>query len=61
MGRHVFLSQLLSPLYQQLTEAMPVYNSAETNAARTYYMRRFNDETHAVQWLQQQQRANAAS
>ncbi|RPD45689.1 hypothetical protein DNI29_16150 [Hymenobacter sediminis] len=59
MGRRVFLSQLLSPMYQQLTEAMPAFSIAETDSARTYYMRRFNDENHAVQWLQQQQRASA--
>lgn len=61
LGQRVFLSQLLSPAYQQLTKAMPAYATAETMPARTYYMGRFDDETQAVQWLQQQQRGSVPS
>lgn len=55
MGQPVFMSQLLSPDYQQLTEALPAFQAADHDPARTYQMRRFNDETRAVQWLQQAQ------
>lgn len=55
MGRPVFMSQLLSPDYQQLTNELPAFQAADHDLTRTYQMRRFNDETHAVQWLQQVQ------
>lgn len=55
LGQPVFLSQLLSPAYQQLTEAQPVFQAAEQNRAQGYQMRRFNDETRAVQWLREAQ------
>ncbi|WP_426491952.1 hypothetical protein [Hymenobacter sp. 102] len=56
LGQTVYLSQLLSPSYQQLTDALPAFYTAEHDRQRTYQMRRFNDETTAVQWLQQVQR-----
>jgi len=55
MGQPVFMSQLLSPDYQQLTQALPAFQVADQDPARTYQMRRFNDETRAVQWLLQAQ------
>ncbi len=51
LGQQVYLSQLLSPIYQQLTLTMPVYQESENNPTQTYQMRRFNDEAEAVQWL----------
>jgi len=51
LGQPVYLSQLLSPIYQQLTLTMPVYQESESNPTQTYQMRRFNDEAQAVQWL----------
>lgn len=58
LGKPVFLSQLLSPTYQLLTEALPAFATADTDPTRSYHMRRFNDETQAVRWLQEQQRAS---
>ena len=57
LGEQVYLSQLLSPSYQQLTQAMPVYQENESNPAQTYQMRRFNDEAQAVRWLSRCQQA----
>lgn len=57
LGQDVFLSQLLSPYYQQITQALPVFQESEDNTAHTYHMRRFNDEASAVQWLQEHQQA----
>ncbi|OWP63043.1 hypothetical protein CDA63_10935 [Hymenobacter amundsenii] len=59
-GQLVFMSQLLSPDYQALTDAQPAFQVAEQSPARTYQMRRFNDENQAVRWLQQQQTVPAA-
>ncbi|QJX48576.1 hypothetical protein HMJ29_17285 [Hymenobacter taeanensis] len=56
LGSKVYMSQLLSPLYQQLTSASQEFQQAEGFPHQTYKMRRFNDETHAVEWLQQAQR-----
>jgi hypothetical protein len=53
LGQPVYLSQLLSPQYQQLTQELPVYQEQESNTARTYHMRRFNDEAAAVLWLRE--------
>lgn len=55
MGQTVFMSQLLSPTYQMLTMDLPAFAEADANPDRTYFMRRFNDETSAVEWLQQAQ------
>lgn len=55
LGQVVYMSQLLSPAYQQITEASPDFARADAEPNRTYHMRRFNDETHAVQWLQHAQ------
>ena len=55
LGQQVFMSQLLSPSYQTLTDALPAFQQAEQAVGRTYQMRRFNDETQAVGWLQQHQ------
>ncbi|TGD80397.1 hypothetical protein [Hymenobacter wooponensis] len=52
LGSTVYMSQLLSPFYQQLTHTIEAFERADTDPTRTYQMRRFNDETHAVQWLQ---------
>ena len=60
LGQPVFMSQLLSPLYQALTDTQPAFQQAEQGPNRTYEMRRFNDETRAVQWLQQQQMSRPA-
>lgn len=57
LGMPVFLSQLLSPSYQLLTQALPMFQAAESDPVAPYHMRRFNDETQAVSWLQQQQAA----
>lgn len=61
LGKEVFLSQLLSPYYQQITQALPVFQESEANAAHTYYMRRFNDEASAVAWLRDCQQASAGA
>ena len=55
MGQPVYMSQLLSPDYQQLTDELPAFQAADYDLTRTYQMGRFNDETRAVQWLQQVQ------
>ncbi|RSK45226.1 hypothetical protein [Hymenobacter rigui] len=55
LGKPVFMSQLLSPTYQEITESLQAFRTAEQDEKRTYRMRRFNDETKAVQWLQQEQ------
>lgn len=57
LGQQVFLSQLLSPFYQQITQALPVFQESEDNTAHTYHMRRFNDEASAVAWLRDCQQA----
>ncbi|RSK25251.1 hypothetical protein [Hymenobacter metallilatus] len=56
LGKPVYMSQLLSPSYQQLTDSLSAFQAAEQDQQRTYQMRRFNDETTAVQWLQLLQR-----
>jgi hypothetical protein len=53
LGQRVCLSQLISPSYQQVTEEIPAFQQAENASSQTYHMRRFNDESHAVQWLQE--------
>lgn len=58
LGQTVYMSQLLSPSYQMLTMALPVFAEAEANLDNTYQMRRFNDETRAVEWLQWAQQQN---
>ncbi|TGE04584.1 hypothetical protein [Hymenobacter fodinae] len=55
LGSTVYMSQLLSPFYQQLTHTIEAFERADTDPTRTYQMRRFNDETNAVQWLQEAQ------
>ncbi|MBT9392385.1 hypothetical protein KLP40_04350 [Hymenobacter sp. NST-14] len=61
LGQPVFMSQLLSPTYQALTDAQPAFQQAEQAPAQTYRMQRFNDETRAVHWLQQQQLPRAGN
>jgi hypothetical protein len=56
LGSTVYMSQLLSPFYQQLTHTIQAFEQADADPSRTYQMRRFNDETHAVEWLQQAQK-----
>ncbi|QNH60490.1 hypothetical protein [Hymenobacter sediminicola] len=51
LGQPVFLSQLISPTYQLVTQAIPVFQENESNPTHTYRMRRFNDEAQAVEWL----------
>ncbi|WBA42929.1 hypothetical protein [Hymenobacter canadensis] len=53
LGQNVFLSQLLSPFYQQITQALPVFQENEASTTHTYTMRRFNDEASAVAWLRE--------
>jgi hypothetical protein len=60
MRQNVFLSQLLSPYYQQITQELPVFQESEANTTQTYHMRRFNNEASAVQWLQECQLAASA-
>ncbi|WP_375436046.1 hypothetical protein [uncultured Hymenobacter sp.] len=55
MGQRVYLSQLLSPSYQQVTESMPAFQQLESTP-QTFQMRRFNDEAQAVDWLRECQR-----
>lgn len=55
LGQPVYMSQLLSPAYQQLTDGSSAFQAVDQDTARTYHMRRFNDETTAVHWLQQEQ------
>lgn len=50
LGQRVCLSQLLSPSYQQATDAIPAIQQLE-EAPHAYQMRRFNDEAQAVDWL----------
>lgn len=50
VGQQVCMSQLLSPTYQQVTDAMPAFQQLESMPL-TYKMRRFNDEAQAVDWL----------
>jgi hypothetical protein len=57
LGQDAFLSQLLSPYYQQITQELPVFQENETSPTQTYHMRRFNDEASAVQWLRECQQA----
>ncbi|UOQ68304.1 hypothetical protein [Hymenobacter volaticus] len=54
MGQRVYLSQLLSPSYQQATDAIPAFHQLESTS-QTYQMRRFNDEALAVEWLRTRQ------
>ena len=54
MGQRVYLSQLLSPSYQQVTQSLPVFQQLESTP-QTYQMRRFNDEAQAVAWLRASQ------
>ena len=53
LGSKVYMSQLLSPSYQLLTEAIPAFKQLETQPSQSYLMRRFNDEAQAVQWLRE--------
>jgi hypothetical protein len=55
MGKKVYMSQLLSPFYQQLTHTNAAFIQAESEPNPTYFMRRFNDENQAVKWLQEAQ------
>ena len=56
LGQPVFMSQLLSPTYQALTDTQPAFQEAEEQGpVQGYSMRRFNDETKAVNWLRQRQ------
>lgn len=58
LGQVVFMSQLLSPSYQALTDTQVVFQQAEQQGpVLGYHMRRFNDETQAVNWLRQQQQS----
>jgi hypothetical protein len=58
LGSRVYMSQLLSPSYQLLTQAIPAFQQLESQTSQSYLMRRFNDEAHAVQWLREcQQKA----
>jgi len=62
LGQQVCMSQLLSPYYQAITEAMPVFQELERQPAQLYRMRRFNDEALAVEWLREcQQEASLSS
>lgn len=51
LGKRVFMSQLLSLFYQQLTEGMVVFQQHENQPLNQYRMRRFDDEAKAVAWL----------
>ncbi|WP_019946646.1 hypothetical protein [Hymenobacter aerophilus] len=56
LGQTVYMSQLLSPTYQAQTDNELAFQQAEQQGpAQGYHMRRFNDETKAVNWLRQQQ------
>lgn len=61
LGQTVYMSQLLSPSYQMLTMALPAFAEAEANLQSTYQMRRFSDETRAVEWLQWAQKQHKAT
>ena len=51
VGQVVFLSQLISPAYQQVTHTIAAFQQNEHNPSPAYRMRLFNDEAQAVAWL----------
>lgn len=53
LGSRVYMSQLLSPSYQLITQNIPAFQLLESQPSQSYLMRRFNNEAHAVEWLRE--------